>query len=152
MRLTAEINLVLYLGIRNTSLCSKYYQTRCGKRLLYLCYTHILTFSSKNARNISNFCSAKWFTPTFQKESVFKATHTVFMLWLAPELEEEELLFKEHCISMYVILHRDYRHSGANERFLFLDYWKLIFSKLLSLWAQVSLVKLNLTKGVLRLS
>lgn len=131
MRLTTEMNLVLYLGIRNTTLCSKYYQTRCGKRLLYLCCIHILTFSSKNARNISNFCSAKWFRTTFQTESVSKATHTVFMLWLAPELEEEELLFKEHCISLYVILHCNYRHSGANKCFLFLDYWKLIFSKLL---------------------
>lgn len=39
------------------------------------------------------------------------------MLWLAPELEEEELLSADHCIVTYAVACCDCLLSGASEHF-----------------------------------
>lgn len=81
-------------GNKGYSLHDKCFQ-RDGRDFLYTYVIYIYwSFLSKNARNTINFCSAKWFSSTFEREPVSKVTHKIFMLWLAPELEEEELLFK----------------------------------------------------------
>lgn len=52
------------------------------------------------------------------------------MLWLAPELEEEELLSADHCIVTYAAACCDCLLSGASEHFSIMDYLKRILVKL----------------------
>lgn len=86
------------LGIKNTSLYNKCYQTHEVEDSFLLTYViHIYWhFWAKCQKPISS--ALKNNSDILLKGNQFlRSYNTIFMLWFAPELKEEELLFEEHC-------------------------------------------------------
>lgn len=88
-------------------------------------------------------------------DTLFKENR--FLKWNIQYLCSDWLLNwrrKNFCLKkLYCYVHQavycDCQHSGANELFSIIDCGKLILLKHILLWAQVLLVKLSLTKGVI---
>lgn len=135
------MNLVLFLGIRDTSRGSRCYQTQEMEKTFFMLMFFIYAYWPFWTRMSENQNSLLWkiIQIYFPKRIRFQShSYNIYALnW-----RRRNFCFKTP-VFVCVVLYNGCWHSGANEHFPVMDSWKLIFSKCILLWAQVLIVKVG---------